>query len=87
MPKPSDAARFNPNTITKKLHDIRDVDREAIKSLTSEISTVSVENLPELIKKIEKEMREAAKRLEFETAAVLRDQLQTLQDKLAEKKR
>ena len=76
-----------PKTITKKLHDIRDVDREAIKSLTSEISTVSVEKLPELIKKIEKEMREAAKRLEFETAAVLRDQLQTLQDKLAEKKR
>ena len=32
-------------------------------------------------------MREAAKRLEFETAADLRDQLQTLQDKLAEKKR
>lgn len=78
---------ITPKTITKKLHDIRDVDREAIKSLTSEISTVSVENLPELIKKIEKEMREAAKRLEFETAAVLRDQLQTLQDKLAEKKR
>lgn len=78
---------ITPKTITKKLHDIRDVDREAIKSLTSEISTVSVEKLPELIKKIEKEMREAAKRLEFETAAVLRDQLQTLQDKLAEKKR
>ena len=78
---------ITPKTITKKLHDIRDVDREAIKSLTSEISTVSVENLPELIKKIEKEMREAAKRLEFETAAVLRDQLQTIQDKLAEKKR
>jgi excinuclease ABC subunit B len=39
-------------------------------------------NLPQVIRKLEKEMKEAAKSLDFEKAAELRDQLKLLQEEL-----
>ncbi len=38
--------------------------------------------IPELIKKLQKEMREAARDLEFERAAVLRDMIFELEERL-----
>jgi excinuclease ABC subunit B len=43
-------------------------------------------DLPQVIKKLEKEMKEAAKSLDFERAAELRDQLQNLQDQVQRKR-
>ncbi|PWT98319.1 MAG: hypothetical protein C5B53_06860, partial [Candidatus Melainabacteria bacterium] len=37
-------------------------------------------NLPQVIRKLEKEMKNAAKSLDFERAAQLRDQLKVLQE-------
>jgi excinuclease ABC subunit B len=40
-------------------------------------------NLPQAVKKLEKEMKNAAKNLDFERAAAIRDQLKVLQDQIA----
>jgi excinuclease ABC subunit B len=44
--------------------------------------TVSLDELPFVIKRLEREMQEAAKRLEFERAAELRDQIRHLRQLL-----
>lgn len=67
-----------PKTVLKKVTDIRDEDRKMLKELKEEKENVSPEKLPGLIKKLEKDMHEAAKNLEFELAAVLRDQIEKL---------
>ncbi|GGA14324.1 hypothetical protein CYANOKiyG1_27810 [Okeania sp. KiyG1] len=41
-----------------------------------------MDDVPELIKKLETQMKEAAKNLEFEEAAKLRDRIKYLRDKL-----
>ena len=46
----------------------------------SEISEPSALPLREQIRRLEKEMKEAAKRLEFEEAAALRDRLRELRE-------
>ena len=40
-------------------------------------------NLPNAVKKLEKEMKNAAKNLDFERAGEIRDQLKVLQEKVA----
>ncbi|MGE4170109.1 MAG: excinuclease ABC subunit UvrB [Candidatus Margulisiibacteriota bacterium] len=67
-----------PTSIHKKLADIRSEDRELLKTIEKEKQTLSPKTLPTLIAKLEKDMRQAAKNLEFELAAVLRDQIENL---------
>ncbi|MFP4320361.1 MAG: UvrB/UvrC motif-containing protein, partial [Phormidium sp.] len=43
---------------------------------------IPLSQIPELIQQLEAEMQEAAKNLEFETAASLRDRIKHLRDKL-----
>jgi len=50
-------------------------ERGAARSVAEPASTYDVADLPKLIERLEAEMREAAKALDFETAARLRDQL------------
>jgi len=69
---------ITPTTIIKQFRDIRTDERNALKAALSEIETASPDQLPKLIAKLEKDMKEAAKNLEFEVAAVLRDQLESL---------
>jgi excinuclease ABC subunit B len=45
-----------------------------------------LEDIPELIGQLEKQMKEASKNLEFEEAAKYRDRIKTLRDKLLGKK-
>jgi excinuclease ABC subunit B len=71
-----------PQTIIKRVSDIRDVDREQIKAIAKLAETTPAEALPELIAKLEKDMKKAAQNLEFELAAVLRDQLMTLKNEI-----
>ncbi len=69
---------ITPVTITKAVKDIRSDNRKRLVSLSEEINTVSPKELPKLIAKLERDMNAAAKNLEFELAAVLRDQLEQL---------
>ncbi|MFM6276976.1 MAG: UvrB/UvrC motif-containing protein, partial [Dolichospermum sp.] len=43
---------------------------------------LSLEDIPELILLLEKQMKEAAKKMEFEEAAKLRDRIKYLRDKM-----
>lgn len=77
---------ITPKTITKAIKDILpDVD-ELLKLELKPIGK-SVKNIEKLIKEKEKEMREAAKALDFELAALLRDEVKELvkRSKKAEK--
>jgi excinuclease ABC subunit B len=69
---------IEPKTIIKKVSDIREEDRKALKDLEQEKKELTPKKLLLLIKKLEKDMRKAAVNLEFELAAVLRDQIEEL---------
>ena len=71
-----------PKTIFKSLHDIRDEVREEIESLPKADDDIDPNLLPVLLESLNKQMKEAAKREEFEVAAVIRDRIQDLKDRL-----
>ena len=70
---------IKPFTVTKKISDIRDETRKVINQASKK--TNSKKQDLKLIKELEKEMKQAATNLEFELAAVLRDQINELKDK------
>ena len=77
---------ITPKTIIKKVHDIMEHDEaertksaQAILSLESELLK---QNPKKLIKQKEKEMSIAIKKLDFETAAILRDEIVLLKKKI-----
>ena len=63
--------------------EMKKQEREQIIELGSDI-TKSKEELEKLIAQVEKQMRKAAADLDFETAAVLRDQMVELKKNLLE---
>ncbi len=67
-----------PQSVSKKIKDIRSDERDTLKTMITDIEKVSPEKLPSIVSKLEKDMKEAAKNLEFELAAVLRDQIEKL---------
>jgi excinuclease ABC subunit B len=70
-----------PTTIIKKINDIRDEDRKRLEEITQQqLSSVAPDELPNVIEKLTKEMNHAAKNLEFEVAAVIRDQIERLKE-------
>ena len=81
---------IEPKSVSKRIKDmidgVYDADeaREAKKAAEEEAKydSLSEKQLDQRIKKIEKEMLEAARNLEFERAAHLRDELKTLRDRL-----
>ena len=79
---------ITPKTIIKKIHDITDqLESEHQKAVYSNLeidSVVFAKNPKKLIKLKEKEMSEAVKELDFETAAILRDEIKVLKEKLAQ---
>jgi excinuclease ABC subunit B len=80
-----------PASIVKEVRDLTD----RVKAMVAEddkvdVDTVNLATLPKdelnrLIKELEKEMRAAAQALEFEKAAVLRDQILDLRGALADR--
>ena len=46
------------------------------------LDELSLEDIPELITLLEKQMKEAAKKMEFEEAGKLRDRIKHLRDKM-----
>jgi len=76
---------ITPKTIEKKISDIIPV--EEILEIETKPLPKSKKALRDLIAKKEKEMREAAEKLDFELAAILRDELRVLKTKELSKKR
>jgi excinuclease ABC subunit B len=75
---------ITPETIRKEIHDILasiyEKDYYTVPALKDEeVEYIPLEEIPALMIQVEKEMRAAAKRLEFERAAELRDRLRALE--------
>ena len=68
-----------PQTIKKKVHDVIQITKTATEKqkfgLEKDPESMSVEELNKLIKKLDKEMKQAAMELQFERAAELRDKI------------
>ncbi|MGM9916539.1 excinuclease ABC subunit UvrB [Anaerotignum sp.] len=68
-----------PQTIQKKVHDVIQITKAATEKqkfgLEKDPESMSVEELNKLIKKLDKEMKQAAMELQFERAAELRDKI------------
>lgn len=83
---------ITPKTVKKQIGDIRamlggDEDQEdTIRDILKIEMTASAKELEEVIHDKEYDMKEAANKLDFETAALLRDELDVLKKELAEKK-
>lgn len=82
---------ITPKTIIKKIHDITDqMESEHQKSvkLNAEIDReIFAKNPEKLVKLKEKQMSEAVKELDFETAAILRDEIKLLKNSQQNKNR
>ncbi len=70
------------NSILSFLETSRRLNAQQLDEVFENIHELSLEDIPVLIKNLEMEMKEAAKALEFEKAAQLRDRIQRLRDKL-----
>lgn len=77
---------ITPKTIIKKISDITEAmdteHQKTIKTLLTLDEEAFNKNPEKLIKEKEKEMQEAVKELDFETAAVLRDEIKALAERL-----
>jgi excinuclease ABC subunit B len=82
--------KITPQPIVKKLSngilDFLDVSRrlnaQQLEEVYEQVDDLPLEEIPDLIGQLEKQMKEAAKQLEFEEAAKLRDRIKVLRDKL-----
>jgi excinuclease ABC subunit B len=81
---------ITPKTILKKIHDITEgietLQRETAKGEAIMEMKLSGKKVSTLLKQKEKEMKVAAKELDFETAAILRDEIKELQKMLEDSK-
>ncbi|VEP14280.1 excinulease of nucleotide excision repair, DNA damage recognition component [Hyella patelloides LEGE 07179] len=74
------------NSILNFLDLSRRLNSEQLEEIYEQSDELPLEKVPELIEQLEAQMKEAAKNLEFETAAKYRDRIQKLRDKLLGKK-
>jgi excinuclease ABC subunit B len=80
----NDEHHITPTTIVKKISDIL-IDVDAVLALEMKPVPKSKKALEALIKDKERDMREAAKHLDFELAALLRDEIKELYKKQTER--
>ena len=79
-----------PVSIHKAIHDLtEEFSEKAVSEMRGEYKTKSISDMPrnelmKIINEMEKQMKEAAKNLEFERAAALRDEMYELKNLLAE---
>ncbi len=70
------------NAILSFLEVSRRLNLQDLETVDENINELSLEDIPDLINKLEVQMKEAAKNLEFEEAAKFRDRIRKLRDKL-----
>lgn len=82
---------MTPQTIKKKIHDITEnMESEHDKAVLANVAldqAIFAKDPEKLIRLKEKEMQAAVKVLDFETAAILRDEIQSLEESLGGKKK
>ncbi len=76
---------ITPKTITKNVRDITDQikteHQRTVEALAEMDKMIYTEDLGRLVKEKEQQMSEAVKKLDFETAAILRDEIKILLSK------
>ncbi|MEB3359168.1 MAG: excinuclease ABC subunit UvrB [Synechococcales bacterium] len=83
---PQPIIRKQKNSILQFLEVSRRLNAHDLEKVYEHSDDMSLEDIPDLIVKLETEMKEAAKRLEFEEAAKYRDRIKHLRDKLLGKR-
>jgi excinuclease ABC subunit B len=76
------AKKQGDNAILAFLEISRRLNTQELETAYEQASDIPLENIPELITQLEAQMKEAAKNLEFESAAKYRDQIKHLRDQL-----
>ncbi|BAT56015.1 excinuclease ABC subunit B [Nostoc sp. NIES-3756] len=79
---PQPIVKKSSNAILSFLEVSRRLNATDLKVVEEHIDELPLEEIPNLIEKLESQMKEAAKKLEFEEAAKLRDRIRQLRDKL-----
>ncbi|KPQ39907.1 MAG: excinuclease ABC subunit UvrB [Phormidium sp. OSCR] len=79
---PTSIVKSIDNSILSFLEISRRLNRQQLDTAYEQVDEIPLSQIPELIQQLEAEMQEAAKNLEFETAASLRDRIKHLRDKL-----
>jgi excinuclease ABC subunit B len=80
VPKP--IVKKSTNSILSFLEVSRRLNAQELEQAYDQVDDLPLENIPELITQLEAQMKEAAKKLEFEEAAKYRDRIKQLRDKL-----
>jgi excinuclease ABC subunit B len=83
---PQPIVKKSSNAILQFLEVSRRVSAQELEVLCEQSEDLPLENIPDLIVKLEAEMKDAAKKLEFEEAAKLRDRIKQLRDRLLGKR-
>ena len=74
------AHNITPQTVKRAIREMAPVMQDGPKQLSEEELAEAGKDLPRRIRALEKQMREAAKNLQFEDAAKLRDRIKALED-------
>ena len=83
---PQPIIKKSSNAILQFLEVSRRVSSQELEEIYEHSDELPLDNIPELIVKLEAEMKEAAKKLEFEEAAKMRDRIKHLRDRLLGKR-
>ncbi len=85
----NEAHGITPKTVKKRIRDLREIagfkseiatdDRDPIAKLEFDGQPVADKDIPKVVEKLRKKMLEAAKGLDFESAAELRDQIRSIE--------
>lgn len=76
------AKKSSKNAILAFLDVSRRLNSQQLEAVYEQVDELSLEEIPELIGQLELQMKEAAKKMEFEEAAKFRDRIKHLRDKL-----
>ncbi|AFY62421.1 excinuclease ABC subunit UvrB [Synechococcus sp. PCC 6312] len=79
---PQPIVKKSSNAILAFLDVSRRLNAQELETAVLQVDDLSLDQVPELIQQLEGQMKDAAKKLEFEAAAKFRDQIQQLRDKL-----
>lgn len=79
---PQPIVKKSSNAILAFLDVSRRLNAQELETAVGQVDDLSLDQVPELIQQLESQMKDAAKKLEFESAAKFRDQIQQLRDKL-----
>ncbi len=74
------------NSILQFLDVSRRINAQDLEEICEQVDDLSLDDIPDLIGKLEAQMKDAAKRLEFEEAAKMRDRIKQLRDRLIGKR-